>query len=231
MIRFTSPCFARSLALLVVAAGLGGCPRASKTTQAPANEGDHAEVSTPAAETPEAGSPSGDGAVSGGEYLYTATERQKLHVCVGLGEAVWIATNHHSQGRPKELLLAHYSGDGLSELVRQLIERVYAEPIGAPFDRTVAFYGECVLVSGKVPQERSGLAVFCLIHTLITRITFERKAAGATFEQVVAALQGLPESVVPVISAAYHSTLPRIASMTRAWDECMDPLAPPEPAT
>lgn len=218
MKRFDSSSFVRALVIVTVVAGSGACTRRSNTAQAPA----HTEpaVAEPV-EAEEADVPEQP------FYLYTATEQARIAHCVALGETVWIVTNHQRLGTPKEQILAHDSGSPVDEVVRSIVDRAYAEPAGPPFDRTVAFYQECTVKGGEVPEDRSGMAVYCLIHTLVARITWERKTEGKALEEVVAALHQLPD-VVPVIAAAYESTLPRGELLFHMWDECMAPLVDPE---
>jgi len=98
-------------------------------------------------------------------------------------------------------------------LERQLVEWEYAVPLDVPFNRTAGFHRTCAWFLGEAAEQRSMMAANCLVHALVVRMTFERKAAGATLERTLGELDGLPETV---ISAAYHSSSPLREEMLRA---------------
>lgn len=96
---------------------------------------------------------------------------------------------------------------------RQLVEWEYTVPLDVPFNRTAGFHRTCAWFLGEAAEQRSMMAANCLVHALVVRMTFERKAAGATLERTLGELDGLPETV---ISAAYHSSSPLREEMLRA---------------
>lgn len=100
-------------------------------------------------------------------------------------------------------------------LERQLVEWEYAVPLDVPFNRTAGFHRTCAWFLGEAAEQCSMMAANCLVHALVVRMTFERKAAGATLERTLGELDGLPETV---ISAAYHSSSPLREEMLRAWN-------------
>jgi len=194
--------------LLASILGAGGC-RSSTPTQRPEDE-------------PKAAEPTN--AEGAADDVYSQQEWLHMTLCVAMGETVWIVNNAKQQGRSRESVLADFP-EPEAELHRAIVEKVYGEDAGAPFDATVHALAECA--SDVVGEDRGGLGTFCLVQALTARIAWESRAVGQSYEQLMARTAAFPESLRMVLSEAYASQEDRVTLILGTWDRCMEAISAP----
>ena len=158
--------------------------------------------------------------------VYSVREKTQLTYCAGLGDVALGIAGRKARGAGVEETRASYAAQANAKITVPLVEKVYADHVGSPWDYAVAFFGECATNVAGVPEQRAELAGYCFQHGLIASAAAGAKARGAPKETVYREFERLASPTThAVIDSVYAQSQTRAEAELDAWNACMAPLA------
>jgi hypothetical protein len=159
------------------------------------------------------------------ERPYSAAEKTRMTLCVGLTDNAFSIADARLAGRLAADLKAEYAVRPEAHLLVPLVDKVYADTFSHSWDYAVAFFNACALNVAQVPRTRSGLAAYCMQNSMIASIAYNSKNAGASREQTYKLFAQLPaEAPRKIVDQVYANSKSRPEQIADTWNSCMAPL-------
>lgn len=159
---------------------------------------------------------------------YTDKEYRGLMACVGLADTAWTTAERKLKGVSLEEAKKRYGGklDGpAKDLPLRVIDKVYSDKFSNSWDYAVSFYRECAQNVADVPQDRSGMATYCMQNSMIGMTAQEYKEAGLPAEKATEHFAKFKADAPKlVIGWVYANSWTRADAGMEVWKTCAQPL-------
>jgi hypothetical protein len=159
---------------------------------------------------------------------YTQREYNGMSACLGLTDTAFTNAAEKLQGISLADAKKFYDGKLVGtqkDLALRTVDKVYGDSFTNAWDYAISIFGECAENVAGVRKDRSGMAGYCMLNSLIGTNAWDFKKSGLPVEKVYEYFAKL-NSVTPhaIIDRVYASSKSRGDIGVDEWKSCMDPL-------